>query len=401
MAHKKAGGSSRQRPGHGGPTPRHQEVRRRDGDPGQHHRAPAGHQMAPRRERRDRARSHALRAEPAAMYGSRGAAAGKNGRLRRAERVTPRSAVRPAAGRAPRARDPLHAVSRSSQDFMCRVAQGGSGCVSFRRAKNEPRGGARRRRRRRRGARSSPRAVEGLNTLIDFRFRQHVKAGRGEHGQGACRGGARGDDVVLAVPVGTEIFVEPGNCAGRRSCRGRCPRFARARWHRRARQRAIQVIDQSRAAPRRCGGRGRGMLDQAAPQAIGRRRPGWPAQRRQVDVARRRQPGAAQDRRLSLHHPRASPWCRSRGRRGAGARGHSWPDRGRPWRRGAGETGFLGHIERCGVLIHLVDGTQEDVAQAYRTVRAELEAYGHGSRGEARDWSASTRWMRSRRINGA
>ena len=39
---------------------------------------------------------------------------------------------------------------------------------------------------------------------------------------------------------------------------------------------------------------------------------------------------------------------------------------------------FLGHIERCGVLIHLVDGTQEDVAQAYRTVRTELEAYGHG-----------------------
>ena len=39
---------------------------------------------------------------------------------------------------------------------------------------------------------------------------------------------------------------------------------------------------------------------------------------------------------------------------------------------------FLGHIERCGVLLHLVDGTQEDVAEAYRTVRAELQAYGHG-----------------------
>ena len=73
---------------------------------------------------------------------------------------------------------------------------GGSGCVSFRRAKNEPRGGPD-------GGDGGDggsvfaEAVEGLNTLIDFRFRQHVKAGRGEHGQGACRAGARGDDLVL------------------------------------------------------------------------------------------------------------------------------------------------------------------------------------------------------------
>ena len=93
-----------------------------------------------------------------------------------------------------------------------RSGAAGAGCVSFRRAKNEPRGGpdggdggA--------GGSVFAEAVDGLNTLIDFRFRQHVKAGRGEHGRGACRAGARGADVILAVPVGTEILVDPGGAA--------------------------------------------------------------------------------------------------------------------------------------------------------------------------------------------
>ena len=155
---------------------------------------------------------------------------------------------------------------------------GGSGCVSFRRARNEPRGGPD-------GGDGGDggsvfaEAVEGLNTLIDFRYRQHIKADRGAHGQGVCRAGARGADVVLAVPVGTEILAEPGGAADRRPYRGGRPHPARAGRQRRARQRELQVVDQSGAAPRRCRGRWRGILDQTPPQAAGRYRPSGLAQR--------------------------------------------------------------------------------------------------------------------------
>ena len=141
------------------------------------------------------------------MCGSRDGAAGR--RSSRSSRARNAALTRaPGSGRA-------HARGTRVMRFLDQAkihvqsGAGGSGCVSFRRAKNEPRGGPD-------GGDGGDggsvfaEAVEGLNTLIDFRFRQHVKAGRGEHGQGACRAGARGDDVVLAVPVGTEIFVEPG-----------------------------------------------------------------------------------------------------------------------------------------------------------------------------------------------
>ena len=82
---------------------------------------------------------------------------------------------------------------------------GGSGCVSFRREKyieyGGPDGGD--------GGRGGDvwaEAVEGLNTLIDYRYQQHFKAKRGGHGMGKQRTGAKGDDVVLKVPVGTQIF---------------------------------------------------------------------------------------------------------------------------------------------------------------------------------------------------
>ena len=253
---------------------------------------------------------------------------------------------------------------------------GGSGCVSFRRAKNEPRGGPD-------GGDGGDggsvfaEAVEGLNTLIDFRFRQHVKAGRGEHGQGACRAGARGDDVVLAVPVGTEIFIEPGTApvadlteAGARALLARGGIGGRGN---------AQFKSSTNRAPRRAdvGGEGEEYWIKLHLKLL-------------ADVGLVGLPNAGKSTLLaavSRARPKIAdyPFTTLVPHLGVAAVGDEElvladiPGliKGAHGGAGLGDR-FLGHIERCGVLIHLVDGTQEDVAQAYRTVRAELEAYGHG-----------------------
>src|ERR1700710_3080123 len=86
---------------------------------------------------------------------------------------------------------------------------GGNGCVAFRREKfiefGGPNGGD--------GGRGGDvwvEGVDGLNTLIDYRYQQHFKAQRGQHGMGQNRAGANGDDIVLKVPAGTEIWDEDG-----------------------------------------------------------------------------------------------------------------------------------------------------------------------------------------------
>ena len=93
--------------------------------------------------------------------------------------------------------------------IFVKSGDGGNGCVAFRREKNVefggPAGGD--------GGRGGDVIVEcadGLNTLIDFRYRQHFKAGRGNHGMGKDRTGAKGDDVVIKAPVGTQIIDEHG-----------------------------------------------------------------------------------------------------------------------------------------------------------------------------------------------
>ena len=93
--------------------------------------------------------------------------------------------------------------------IQIRSCDGGNGCVSFRREKfiefGGPNGGD--------GGRGGDvivEAVPGLNTLIDYRYRQHFKAGRGRNGMGKDRAGANGADVVLKVPAGTQIFEEDG-----------------------------------------------------------------------------------------------------------------------------------------------------------------------------------------------
>ena len=253
---------------------------------------------------------------------------------------------------------------------------GGSGCVSFRRAKNEPRGGPD-------GGDGGDggsvfaEAVEGLNTLIDFRYRQHVKAGRGGHGQGACRDGARGADVVLAVPVGTEIFAEPGQ---------------------------LPLADLTEAGARAllarggAGGRGNARFKSSTNRAPRRADAGgdgeeyWIRLRLKLlaDTGLVGLPNAGKSTFLaavSRARPKIAdyPFTTLFPNLGVAAVGDEElviadiPGLIEGAHNGAGlGDRFLGHIERCGVLLHLVDGTQDDVAEAYRTVRTELQAYGHG-----------------------
>ena len=253
---------------------------------------------------------------------------------------------------------------------------GGSGCVSFRRAKNEPRGGPD-------GGDGGDggsvfaEAVEGLNTLIDFRFRQHVKAGRGEHGQGACRAGSRGDDVVLSVPVGTEVLAETGDApiadlteVGARALLARGGIGGRGNAH---------FKTSTNRAPRRAdvGGEGEECWVRLHLKLL-------------ADAGLVGLPNAGKSTFLaavSRARPKIAdyPFTTLFPHLGVAAVGDEEiviadiPGliEGAHGGAGLGDR-FLGHIERCGVLIHLVDGTQADVGQAYRTVRTELEAYGHG-----------------------
>ena len=257
-----------------------------------------------------------------------------------------------------------------------RSGAGGAGCVSFRRAKNEPRGGPD-------GGDGGDggsvyaEAVDGLNTLIDFRFRQHVKAGRGAHGQGAGRAGVGGADVVLAVPVGTEILAEAGGApiadlteVGARAllARGGIGGRGNARFK-----------SSTNRAPRRAdaGGDGEEFWIRLHLKLL-------------ADAGLVGLPNAGKSTFLaavSRARPKVAdyPFTTLVPHLGVAAVGDEElviadiPGliEGAHGGAGLGDR-FLGHIERCAVLIHLVDGTQADVAGNYRTVRAELEAYGHG-----------------------
>ena len=257
-----------------------------------------------------------------------------------------------------------------------RSGDGGNGCLSFRREKfvafGGPDGGD--------GGRGGDvwvEAVGGLNTLIDFRYRQHHKAGRGGNGAGRNRTGADGAEVVLRVPEGTEV-LDVGT--GERICdlTGVGERFRIARGGR--------------------GGRGNARFKSATNQAPRRADPGEPGEEATLtlqlkliaDAGLVGLPNAGKSTMLaavSRARPKVAdyPFTTLVPALGVVEIDHEAfvvadiPGLIEGAHRGAGlGDRFLRHVERCRILLHLVDGTGDDVAAAWRTVRDEVAAYGSG-----------------------
>ena len=260
--------------------------------------------------------------------------------------------------------------------IFLKSGDGGAGCVSFRREKYIPRGGpdggdgGR-------GGDVVVEAVDGLNTLIDFRYRQHFKAERGQNGAGRQRSGSAGKTLSIRVPVGTQVLDE-----------SRSQVLADM----------TRVGQQSRLAKGGDGGRGNIHFKTSTNQAPRRADPGWPGEELWVwlrlkliaDAGLVGLPNAGKSTFLaaaSKAKPKIAdyPFTTLHPGLGVVALGEESfvladiPGLIEGAHEGAGlGDRFLGHIERCSLLLHLVDGTQEDVAEAYRTVRAELTAYGNG-----------------------
>src|SRR5882724_2261016 len=254
---------------------------------------------------------------------------------------------------------------------------GGAGAVSFLREKfiefGGPNGGD--------GGRGGDivvEAVANLNTLIDYRYQQHFRAGRGHHGMGKDRSGAAGKTLILKVPVGTQILdddrqtllydlMEPGQ--------------------------------RVRLAKGGDGGRGNAHFKSSTNRAPRQFEPGWPGEERWVwlrlkliaDAGLVGLPNAGKSTllaRLSHAKPKIAdyPFTTLHPQLGVVRLGDDaefvladLPGLIEGASDGAGlGTRFLGHVERCAVVLHLIDGTEDDVVGNYRLIRDELAAYGHG-----------------------
>jgi len=257
-----------------------------------------------------------------------------------------------------------------------KAGDGGNGCVGFRREKfiefGGPDGGD--------GGRGGDlifEAVRNLNTLIDFRYHQHFKAERGENGRGANCTGADGENLVIKVPVGTEILSE---------------------------DREEVLADLSKDGDRivllRGGNGGFGNTHFKGPsnQAPDYANPGqiapeawvWLRLKLIADVGLIGLPNAGKSTFLATvtrARPKIAdyPFTTLHPNLGVATVNElefiiaDIPGLIEGAHEGAGlGDRFLGHVERCAALLHLVDGTEEDVAEAYKTVRRELKAYGGG-----------------------
>ncbi|GFE48321.1 GTPase Obg [Roseobacter cerasinus] len=261
---------------------------------------------------------------------------------------------------------------------LCKVyirsGAGGGGCVSFRREKyieyGGPDGGDG-------GTGGSvwAEAVDGLNTLIDFRYQQHFFAKNGQPGMGRQRTGKDGDDIVLRVPVGTEILDEDQETVitdltevGQRVqlARGGNGGFGN-----------LHFKSSTNQAPRR-----------ANPGQDGVERTLWLRLKLIADVGLLGLPNAGKSTFLaatSNARPKIADYPFTTLHPNLGVVGVDNAEfvvadipgliEGASEGRGLGDL-FLGHVERCAVLLHLVDGTSETLADDYRTIITELEAYG-------------------------
>jgi len=220
-------------------------------------------------------------------------------------------------------------------------------------------------------------AVEGLNTLIDFRYQQHFKAARGEHGKGRNMTGAAGATLVIKVPVGTQILAEDKETLGAELVRPG--------------QRVVLAKGGD-------GGFGNTRFKSSTNRAPRRADPGWPGEERWLwlrlkliaDAGLVGLPNAGKSTLLaavSRARPKVADYPFTTLHPVLGVvhvHGTEFvladiPGLIEGAHEGAGlGDRFLGHVERCAVLVHLVDGTHDDVAGAYRTIRGELTAYGHG-----------------------
>lgn len=256
---------------------------------------------------------------------------------------------------------------------------GGNGCVAFRREKyvafggpNGGNGG--------RGGDVVAECVDGLNTLIDFRYQQHFKGERGHHGMGQDRTGAGGKDKILKVPVGTQILDE---------------------------DKETILADMTEVGQRAVichggdGGRGNSMFKTSTNRAPRTSEPGWPGEERWLwlrlkliadgglvglpnagkstflAAVTRAKPKIADYPFTTLHPNLGVVYVGDHGHGEFVLADIPGLIEGASEGAGIGDR-FLGHVERTRVLLHLLDVTQDNIAEAYMTVRKELKAYGGG-----------------------
>jgi GTP-binding protein len=260
--------------------------------------------------------------------------------------------------------------------IFIRSGAGGPGAVSFRREKfieyGGPDGGN--------GGKGGDiifEAVPNLNTLIDFRYTQHFRAQRGMPGAGANRTGAGGEDLVIKVPIGTQVIAEDKETV----------------------LADFTVAGQQRVFLRGGdGGRGNATYKTSTNRAPRQHGPGWPSEEMWVwlrlkllaDVGLVGLPNAGKSTFINAVSNAgakvgAYPFTTIRPQLGVASRhGREFVVADIPGLiegaadgAGIGDR-FLGHIERCRVLLHLVDATGDDPVDAWRVVRGELDAYGGG-----------------------
>ncbi len=260
--------------------------------------------------------------------------------------------------------------------IFVRSGAGGPGAVSFRREKfieyGGPDGGN--------GGKGGDiifEAVAGLNTLIDFRYTQHFRAPRGSGGSGSNRTGGGGDDLIVKVPVGTQVLSE---------------------------DKEEVLLDFTKVGQREVflrggdGGRGNASYKTSTNRTPRQHGTGWPYEEAWVwlrlkllaDAGLVGLPNAGKSTFINAvtnAQAKVGEYAFTTTRPQLGVVRHKQREfvvadipgliEGAAEGAGIGDR-FLGHIERCRVLLHLVDANDEDVAESYRIVREELEAYGGG-----------------------
>jgi GTP-binding protein len=261
--------------------------------------------------------------------------------------------------------------------IFIRSGAGGPGAVSFRREKfieyGGPDGGE--------GGKGGDiifEAVPGLNTLIDFRYTQHFRAPRGKGGAGSNRTGAGGEDLVIKVPVGTQILADD--------------------------EERTLLADLTEEGQRLVflkggdGGRGNASYKSSTNRAPRQHGTGWPGEEAWVwlrlkllaDVGLVGLPNAGKStflNRTTNAEAKVGAYPFTTLRPQLGVVRHKGREfvladipgliEGAAEGAGIGDR-FLGHVERCRLLLHLVDAAGEDPVEAYRVVRGELDAYGAG-----------------------